>query len=80
MGHIRTSVGREEVELEEEELPVVEMVNRIRAISADPIRAGFNQFNTLVMIEEREAFVPATKERIIRSGQRVFLIPISHGG
>lgn len=80
MGYIKTSVGKEEVELDVEEIPVVEMIDRMRAISKEHERAGFNQYNTLVMVEDGEAFVPATRDRMVRAGERVVLIPFSHGG
>jgi hypothetical protein len=41
---------------------------------------GFSKFNTLAMIEDGEAFVPAAAGRKVTSGERVILIPFSHGG
>jgi molybdopterin converting factor small subunit len=41
---------------------------------------GFNRFNVIAMVEEGEAFVPASATRKIRDGDRVALIPFSHGG
>jgi hypothetical protein len=32
------------------------------------------------MVEDGEAFVPASVKRVVRSGQKVVLIPFSHGG
>lgn len=79
IGHIRTSVGAEEVNLDANEISASELVERLRGMSkeADP---GFNSFNTLAMIEDGEAFVPAAADRRIRSGERIVLIPFSHGG
>jgi molybdopterin converting factor small subunit len=67
------------VELEVEEVQAVEIVERMRSASgkSDP---GFNKYNTLVMVEDGEAFVPASVDRTVKSGQRVVLIPFSHGG
>ena len=78
-GHIGTSVGSEEVTLDESELDAAEIVDRVRSLSSetDP---GFNRYNTLVMVEDGEAFVPAGTRRTVRGGERVALIPFSHGG
>jgi molybdopterin converting factor small subunit len=79
LGHIGTSVGRKDVTLETSELEASELVERLRAESSrsDP---GFTKFNTLVMIEDGEAFVPAGMGRKVPDGSRVVLIPFSHGG
>lgn len=79
LGHIATSVGAGEVTLEGGELGAVEIVERLRKMSgkADP---GFTRFNTLMMVEDGEAFVTAAAERKVRAGERVVLIPFSHGG
>ncbi|MGD0477975.1 MAG: hypothetical protein ABSB29_07405 [Nitrososphaerales archaeon] len=79
LGHIGTSVGAKEVQLTDEALDAEEIVARLRALSteADP---GFTKYNTLVMVEDGEAFVPASVKRVVKSGQKVVLIPFSHGG
>jgi len=78
-GHISTSVGSSEVILEGSEIDSADLVDRVRDMSfgADP---GFNRYNTLVMIEDGEAFVPAGAHRTVKDGDRVALIPFSHGG
>lgn len=78
LGHIATSVGAE-VELEGDFLQAEAVVEQVRKLAAgkDP---GFNVYNTLVMLEEGEAFVPAGSKRRVMSGQKVVLIPFSHGG
>jgi molybdopterin converting factor small subunit len=79
LGHIGTSVGAKEVDLEESDLDASEIVERMRKLSGreDP---GFTVYNTLVMVEDGEAFVPAGAGRRVKGGQRVALIPFSHGG
>jgi molybdopterin converting factor small subunit len=79
LGHIAGSVGSKEVELQDAELDAVEIVERLRKISgrADP---GFTRYNTLIMIGDGEAFVPATGAGKVREGEEVVLIPFSHGG
>jgi len=78
-GHIGTSIGKTEVTLEEKELDSAELVDRVRGMAEgrDP---GFTRYNTLVMVDEGEAFVPAGSHRTVRDGDRVALIPFSHGG
>ena len=79
VGHIRTSVGTEEVEFAEDSIDAGAVVDRIRSMSRekDP---GFSKYNTLAMIEDGDAFVPAASDREIRAGETVVLIPFSHGG
>jgi molybdopterin converting factor small subunit len=79
LGHIGTSVGAKDVELDGEELPAAEIIERLRSASgrSDP---GFTKYNTLVMVEDGEAFVPAAVEKVVRDGQKVVLLPFSHGG
>jgi molybdopterin converting factor small subunit len=79
LGHIGTSVGSKEVELKAEALDAEEIVARVRALSVEA-EPGFTKYNTLVMVEDGEAFVPASSKRVVRSGQKVVLIPFSHGG
>ena len=79
LGHIKTSLGSEEVLLDDEQIEVSELVDRlmVRCAGGNP---GFNRYNTLAMVEEGEAFVPASTHRTVKSGERVVLIPFSHGG
>lgn len=79
LGHIGTSVGAKELTLEASNIEVTELVDRVRGFSGtkDP---GFTKFNTLVLIEDGEAFVAASKSKIVKDGERVALIPFSHGG
>ncbi len=79
LGHIGNSVGAKEVRLEDGELDAAEIVERIGKLSRLP-DPGFTKFNTLVMVEDGEAFVPASVTRRIRDGEQVVLIPFSHGG
>jgi len=78
-GHIGTSVGSPEVTVVGSEMDSAELVDRVRALSPseDP---GFTRYNTLVLLEDGEAFVPAGTRRVVRDGDRVALIPFSHGG
>ena len=79
IGHISTEMGAKEVGLDLSQAPASTIVDllRLRARIRDP---GFTKFNTLVMVDDGEAFVPAAADRIVADGQRVVLIPFSHGG
>ena len=79
MGHIGTSVGKNVVVLQETRISSADLVDKLRTMSKekDP---GFNKFNTLALVGDGEAFVPAASAREIKSGEDVVLIPFSHGG
>jgi len=79
LGHIGTSVGATEVVLEDSEISASEIVERLRARSAMK-EPGFTRFNTIVLVEGGEGYVAATMDKQVRSGERVVLIPFSHGG
>jgi molybdopterin converting factor small subunit len=79
LGHIKTSIGVDEVEIGEEDLDPALLVKKLRD-SCRGKDVGFNEYNTLVLVEDGEAFVPASSKRRLRSGERVVLIPFSHGG
>ena len=78
-GHIGTSVGAGEVTIDGGDIEASEIVDMVRQLSkqTDP---GFTKYNTLVMVEDGEAFVPAGRSRLVKGGERVALIPFSHGG
>jgi molybdopterin converting factor small subunit len=78
-GHIGTSVGAKEVSIDASQIGAGELVDRVRSMSREPV-PGFNRYNTLVMVEDGEAFVAAGSNRGLKDGQRVALIPFSHGG
>lgn len=79
LGHIRSALGSGEIELAEDEIEAGALVDRLRAMSEDK-DPGFNKYNTLVMVEDGEAFVPAAVSKMVKDGDEVVLIPFSHGG
>lgn len=79
LGHIGTSIGKSEVALEGGESSVVEIIESLRRMASSR-EVGFSKFNTLAIVREGEAFVPASADRIVRDGDNVVLIPFSHGG
>jgi len=78
-GHIGTSVGSKEITIDAEDIDASEIVERVRSLSSEP-EPGFTRYNTLVMLDDGEAFVPAGARKKIKGGERVALIPFSHGG
>ena len=79
IGHIATGVGSTELSLEGDDVDPAQLVDKVREASGKP-DPGFSRYNTIVLVEEGEAFAPAGGTRRIRSGERVVLIPVSHGG
>lgn len=79
LGHIRTSTGKGEVFFDEKEMSASDIVERLRSMSSES-QPGFTKYNTLAMVKDGEAFVPASDRQPIRDGDSVILIPISHGG
>jgi molybdopterin converting factor small subunit len=79
LGHIRTSLGAAEIQLDADDLDASEIVERLRRMSHEE-NPGFDCYNTLAMVDDGEAYVPASSSRRIRKGERVVLIPFSHGG
>ncbi len=79
LGHISSSVGSKEVEIPEQEIEIGDLVDGLRSMSKDK-DPGFNRYNTLAMVEDGEAFVPAGASVRVKNEQAVVLIPFSHGG
>ena len=79
LGHIGMSIGSKEVSFNEGDIEACELVDRLRA-AAGGLDPGFSRFNTIVMVEDGEAFVPAGEKRLLKDGAKVVLIPFSHGG
>ena len=80
VGHIRTSIGRETVELEEEEIKTSALIERLREMGRGDPNLGFSKFNTLVIVNGSSAFTAAADDRMIDDGDEVLLLPFSHGG
>ena len=79
LGHIGTAVGTRDVIIHDAGLDASDLVERVRVMTGlkDP---GFSVYNTLVMVEDGEAFVPAGRAVRIADGAKVALLPFSHGG
>jgi len=79
VGHIRTSVGASNLELEDTGMTTSELIETLRSMS-DGKNPGFDPTNTLALIGDGQAFLAAASDRKIADGDRVVLIPFSHGG
>ena len=79
LGHIGTSVGTKELTLDSSDLEASDLIEKVRSLSQEA-EPGFTRYNTIVLVEDKEAFVPAGSTKIIKSGERVVLLPFSHGG
>lgn len=79
VGHIRTSLGRDVVELDEKTITSGAMIEKLRAIAGGDPRLGFTKVNTLIVVNGGEAF-SAAEDRALKDGDEVLLLPFSHGG
>ncbi len=80
MGHIRTSVGRETIEIPGDGIKTSELIEMVRELSRSNPTPGFTKFNTLVVVNSGDAFTGATRDRVLHDGDEVVLLPFSHGG
>ena len=81
LGHIRTSMGSEELDIPRDGITLDELFALLLADRPAELDHGFTMYNTLVVINEEEALsVSAQKDRRIGDGDSVLLVPFSHGG
>ena len=80
VGHIRTSIGRETVEIEGDGLRTTELIERLREIGRSDPNIGFTKYNTLVIVNGSSAFTGSADDRVLHDGDEVLLLPFSHGG
>jgi molybdopterin converting factor small subunit len=80
MGHIRTSLGKETIELEEEGLTATGLIEALRTMGSSDPNLGFTKFNTLLVVNGASAFTAASDDRQLKDGDEVMLLPFSHGG
>jgi molybdopterin converting factor small subunit len=79
-GHIKTSLGAEEIVLNLVEIRTSQLIEKLRGMARHDQNLGFTKFNTLVIVNDGEAFTAAADDRMIRDGDSVLLLPFSHGG
>ncbi len=79
-GHIRSSLGTEELNLEDSEISSSDLLDRLRVMGKSDPRLGFNKYNTLLIVNGGEAYTAAADDRLLHDGDTVLLLPFSHGG
>lgn len=80
LGHIRTSMGSEEMDLAREGVSVDELFGILSGQGRGAAH-GFTKYNTLVVLNDEEVFsASAQANRRIIDGDSVMLVPFSHGG
>jgi molybdopterin converting factor small subunit len=80
VGHIRTSLSKDELELGDRQIGAAALIEELRRMASHDPRLGFTKFNTIMIVNGGEAFTPAADDRILKDGDTVLLLPFSHGG
>jgi molybdopterin converting factor small subunit len=81
LGHIRTSMGSEEVDLPRDGISVDDLFSLLLSEKPAQLDHGFTKYNTLVVINGEEALSAAAQnDRRLYDGDSVLLVPFSHGG
>ena len=79
LGHIRTALGRSELELGVEEMTVDRLLTMISSMphSED---ISIHHESTLVVVNGVEISALSGGKTVVKSGDEVALIPVVHGG
>ncbi len=81
LGHIKTSIGSEEMDIPRGNITVDELFGYLLARLPAKASHGFSKFNTLVVVNDEEAFSASSQDgRRLADGDSVLLVPFSHGG
>ncbi len=80
LGHIRSSLGTDELNLDITEVSSSELLDGLRERGKSDPRLGFTKYNTLLIVNGGEAYTAAADDRLLRDGDTVLLLPFSHGG
>jgi molybdopterin converting factor small subunit len=81
LGHIKTSMGMEEMEVSQESINVGDLFGILLSSKPTKLDHGFTKYNTLLVVNDGEAFsASAQQDRRLRDGDSVLLVPFSHGG
>lgn len=80
-GHIKTSMGSDGSEVCPDGMTIGGLFELLRSRSVAEHGHGFTKYNTLVVVNEEEAFsASAQEDRRLDDGDSVLLVPFSHGG
>ncbi len=81
LGHIKTSMGSEEMEVSQESISVGELFGLLLSSKPAELGHGFTKYNTLLVVNDEEVFsASAQQDRRLADGDSVLLLPFSHGG
>ena len=81
LGHIKTSMGTEELEVSRGSISVSELFSLLLSSEAPVLDHGFSKYNTLLVVNDKEVFsASAQQDRLLSDGDSVLLVPFSHGG
>ncbi len=81
LGHIKTSMGSEEMDVPRESMSVDDLFGLLLSKRPTELDHGFSKYNTLLVINDEEVFsASAQRDRRLSDGDSVLLVPFSHGG
>lgn len=81
LGHIKESMGAERKELSWSPMNVGQLFALLLAEKSSGPAHGFTKYNTIVVVNEGEAFSASSQEdRQLSDEDRILLVPFSHGG
>jgi molybdopterin converting factor small subunit len=81
LGHIKTSMGTEEMEIPRESISVEDLFGLLLSSRTAEVAHGFTKYNTLLVVNDGEVFsASAQEERRLDDGDSVLFVPFSHGG
>jgi molybdopterin converting factor small subunit len=81
LGHIKTSMGAEEVDVSGDGMSVDDLFALLLSDKPAKLDHGFTKYNTLIVVNDGEAAsAAAQKDRRLMDGDSVLLVPFSHGG
>ena len=81
LGHIKTSLGTEEMDIPNESISVEELFGLLLSKAPAGTSHGFSKFNTLLVLNDGEVFsASAQDDRSFKDGDTVLLLPFARGG
>ncbi len=81
LGHIKTSMGSEELHVSGEGVSVDELFGLLLSTKPANLDHGFTKYNTLLVVNDGEVFAASSQGgRHLADGDSVVFVPFSHGG
>ena len=76
LGHIKTSMGSEEMEVSRESISVGDLFGLLLSGKPTEVEHGFTKYNTLLVVNDEEVFsASAQQDRRLTDGDSVLLVP-----